>query len=129
MYNMYEVRIKEMRIVVVCEQCATAGIVRCTCRRCNGTGVHKKTIKWHYPKEVQIVKIDRVPYDMPEGYGYSKEELERERDQLRYWTSEVCYYSEHGKHVHFTLHDAERECRRRNIAQIGKNATLFLERK
>ena len=120
---------KEVRITVVCEKCASFGIVRGTCHRCNGTGVHKKTIKWHKAIPITIDRIDRCPHDIPVGCGYSEEEIIRERGSLRYWIDAVSYYAEAEQLIHFTVQDAENECRRRNIAQLGKDVTDFLEKK
>lgn len=116
MYQMYRIYEKEMKIKVPCEKCFDIGFVNEKCTRCGGKGVRNKTIKiWRYRKQ-DIVEIKRSSKD----YEY-KGSLTVSRGELEYYEDYSSFFVEHDKLIHFTKEDAIKECKYRNIENLGKN--------
>lgn len=98
--EMYRIKEFDETVTVPCALCADKGIVDKSCNRCNGKGVHKRTIRpFRISRRTEtIIKIDR----------------DSKTSNLRYWTSSTEYFPEEQKLVHFTEEDAKEECTRRN---------------
>ena len=97
--EMYRIKKKNETIKVPCERCVQEGIVIPNCHKCNGQGVHNKTIQpYVISKHTETVeKIDRD-----------------EEGNLRYWVDKSTYYKEESKLLHFTKDDAQNECDKLN---------------
>lgn len=107
--EMYKIKEFDEAVTVPCSLCADKGIIDQSCNRCNGKGVHKRTIHPYRicRRTVTIIKIDR----------------DSKTSNLRYWTSSSEYFPEEQKLVHFTEEDAQEECKRRNKV-LGLDAIL-----
>lgn len=106
---MYKITQVARKIIVPCEDCSKLGYVKSSCQKCNGRGVHKKTIMfWTVKKGTEsIINIDHDS----EG-------------NLRYWIASDTFFYEKDRYVFFTLKDAENECKKRNIEE---GVDVFLE--
>jgi len=97
--QMYQIKLQDYKIKVVCNKCYRNGQVDEKCTQCGGKGVHNKTKqKWDvFKKLITIHKIDRD-----------------EDGELRYWEDKNCFFMEMDKLLHFGHRDALDECKRRN---------------
>lgn len=124
MYKMYLVSKEEKGILEPCPYCSSLGMVAADCQACNGKGVRVKRIKWHVPKKIDVVKIDRnsEPVTQVTRDGGAVTII----GALRYWIDEENYYGEPQMLVHFTKEDAKEECFKLNRRAFGLPLTTYL---
>jgi len=97
--QMYQIKLQDYKIKVVCNKCYRNGQVDEKCTQCGGKGIHNKTKqKWEVSKNPII--IDKINRD--------------EDGELLYWEDMSCFFRESDKLLHFSHKDALNECKRRN---------------